>query len=153
MLARINVMLMVLLVICALGLVISQHRARKLFVDLERAQSNATAHEVRWNQLQVEQTELAKAARIDARARKDFGMQAVQPDRTLHLSVDPVSRAVSLSQPWIEPAAGGARAGVRATAAGGQATRGQATSGQATRGQTTRAPAARTPAAGQGASR
>ena len=118
MLARFNVMLMVLLVICALGLVNSQHRARKLFVDLERAQSQAMAHEVRWNQLQVEQTELAKAARIDARARKELGMQAVQADRTLHLSVDPVTRAVSLSQPWIERAAGPSRSGVRAAATG-----------------------------------
>lgn len=113
MLARANLMLAFLLVICALGLVTSQHRARKLFIDLERAQTHATEHEVRWNQLQVEQTELAKASRIDARARRELGMQAVPADRTLHLSVDPVSRKVSLSQPWLEPPAG-----IRAAIAG-----------------------------------
>lgn len=118
MLARFNVMLMLLLVICALGLVNSQHRARKFFVDLERAQAQAMVHEVRWNQLQVEQTELAKSARIDARARKELGMQTVQADRTLHLSVDPITRTVSLSQPWVERAAGTPRSGVRAAASG-----------------------------------
>lgn len=120
MLARFNLMLAFLLVICALGLVTSQHRARKLFIDLERAQTHAVDHEVRWNQLQVEQTELAKSSLIDARARSELGMQAVPADRTLHLSVDPVTRSVSLSQPWIEQPSGTGLAGVRAAAAGGR---------------------------------
>lgn len=120
MLTRINVMLAALLVLCALGLVTSQHHARKLFIDLERAQAHAAAHEVRWNQLQVEQTELAKSALIDARARRELGMQAVQGERTLHLSIDPVTRVVSLSQPWREvpvPARSGAGNAPRAGAA------------------------------------
>jgi len=120
MLARLNLMLAFLLVICALGLVTSQHRARKLFIDLERAQTHAVDHEVRWNQLQVEQTELAKSSLIDARARSELGMQAVPADRTLHLSVDPVTRSVSLSQPWIERPTGARISGVRAAAAGGR---------------------------------
>ena len=118
MLARFNLMLAFLLVICALGLVTSQHRARKLFIDLERAQTHAVEHEVRWNQLQVEQTELAKASLIDERARRELGMQAVPADRTLHLSIDPVTRSVSLSQPWIERPSGARLSGVRAAAAG-----------------------------------
>lgn len=102
MLTRINVMIAALLVLCALGLVKSQHHARSLFIDLERAQAHSAAHEVRWNQLQVEQTELAKSALIDARARRELGMQAVQGERTLHLSIDPITRVVTLSQPWRE---------------------------------------------------
>lgn len=116
MLTRINIVLTLLLVICGLGLVSSQHRARKLFIDHERALAHASAHEVRWNQLQVEQTELAKAARIDARARES-GMLPVGANRTLHLSVDPVTRVVSLSQPWIEREPGAGLAGVRAAVA------------------------------------
>jgi cell division protein FtsL len=118
MLGRFNLMIAFLLVICALGLVTSQHRARKLFIDLERAQTHALDHEVRWNQLQVEQTELAKVSLIDSRARSELGMQAVPADRTLHLSVDPVTRSVSLSQPWIERPTGARLAGVRAAATG-----------------------------------
>jgi len=120
MLTRINVMLAALLALCALGLVTSQHHARRLFIDLERAQAHSAAHEVRWNQLQVEQTELAKSALIDARARRELGMQAVQGERTLHLSIDPITRVVSLSQPWRE-VPGPARSGVRAAAAGAPA--------------------------------
>jgi cell division protein FtsL len=102
MLTRINVILVLLLVLCALGLVTSQHRARKVFVEVERAQAHAASHEVRWNQLQVEQTELAKSARIDSRARGELGMQSAPSERTLHLSIDPATRQVSLSQPWRE---------------------------------------------------
>jgi cell division protein FtsL len=114
MLTRINIMLVTLLVLCALGLVTSQHRARKLFIEVERTHANAAAHEVRWNQLKVEQTELAKSARIDARARGELGMQSVPAERTLHLSIDPNTRQVSLSQPWREAAP---TRGVRAAAA------------------------------------
>ncbi|MCM5570790.1 cell division protein FtsL [Burkholderiaceae bacterium FT117] len=154
MLVRFNLMLTALLVICALGLVTSQHRARKLFIDLERAQANAGAHEVRWNQLQVEQTELATSALIDARARRELGMQAVPADRTLHLSLDPVTRTVSLSQPWIEKAAGGKPGGVRAAAAGGArpaaqagAQRGPASSAASARALPSAGPARAAPAA------
>ncbi|NLD69879.1 MAG: cell division protein FtsL [Limnobacter sp.] len=119
MLTRVNVLLTALLVVCALGLVTSQHRARKVFVDVERAQAHAAAHEVRWNQLQVEQTELAKSARIDARARRELAMQSVAAERTLHLSIDPVTRQVSLSQPWREAAESARSGGVRPAVHGG----------------------------------
>lgn len=120
MLTRVNILFCALLVLFSIGLVTSQHRARELFIALERAQSHAVAHEVRWNQLQVEQTELAKAGLIDRRARRELGMQPVASERTLHLSVDPVTRAVSLSQPWRESQAGAgsrARGGARLGAA------------------------------------
>jgi cell division protein FtsL len=148
MLTRLNVMLAALLVLCALGLVTSQHHARKLFIDLERAQAHAAAHEVRWNQLQVEQTELAKSALIDARARRELGMQAVQGERTLHLSIDPVTRVVSLSQPWRElPVRSGAGGVPRAGAAGP----GQPQAGGSRAARPVAGPAAgKQPAAGRG---
>ena len=49
---RLNILLSMLLVVCALGLVTSQHRARKLFIDLEQANNQTQQHEVRWDQLQ-----------------------------------------------------------------------------------------------------
>lgn len=85
---RLTVLLAGLLVICALGLVTSQHRARKQFVDLEQAQSQARQLEVRWNQLQLDQTGLATASLIDSKARRGLSMQPVSPQRTLHLSVE-----------------------------------------------------------------
>ena len=85
---RVAVVLTALLVACALGLVASQHRARKLFVELERAQAQMRQIEVHWAQLQLEQTALATAARIDAKAKANLSMQSVTPQRTLYLSVD-----------------------------------------------------------------
>lgn len=93
---RVNLVLSLLLVLCALGLVSSQDRARKLFVDLERAQAQAARLEVQWDQLQIEQTVLAKAARIDTKARRELAMESISPRRTLHLLVDPADGAVRL---------------------------------------------------------
>lgn len=85
---RLNLILAGLLVVCALGLVTSQHRARKLFVDLEHAQNQSRQLEVRWKRLQLEQTRLATASLIDARARSGLAMQPASPKRTLYLNLD-----------------------------------------------------------------
>jgi cell division protein FtsL len=84
--AKFNVVLLAVLLACSLLLVTSQHRARKGFIELERAQAAARRHEVEWNQLRLEQTRLAKHSLIDAVARRDLKMQPVTPDRTLFLS-------------------------------------------------------------------
>lgn len=111
---RANILLAALLVVCALGLVTSQHRARKLFIDVERAQAQTAQLEVGWNQLQVEQTALAKAALIDAKARSELTMQPISPDRTLHLVVDPADRIVRLGAP-LPALAAAARGNARRT--------------------------------------
>jgi len=93
---RLNVLLAAILVICALGLVDSQHRARKLFVDLERARSQSRELDVQWNQLQLDQNRLATASRIDSKARKGLSMQPVPPQRTLYLSVEPAAEITAM---------------------------------------------------------
>ncbi len=82
---RLNILLALLLVVCALALVTAQHRARKLFVEHERARAASRQLETRWNELQVQQTQFAKTSLIDAKARQDMGMQAVPPERLVHL--------------------------------------------------------------------
>ena len=82
---KVNTLLVSVLLTCALLLVTSQHRARKAFIDLERAESVARKHEVEWSRLQLEQSRLAKHSLIDAAARVDLKMQPVTPDRTLYL--------------------------------------------------------------------
>ena len=90
---RVNLLLGALLIFCALGLVTSQQRARRLFVDLERAQAKAQLLEIQWDQLQLEQTGLAKASLIDSRARKGLAMQPLSADKTLHLTIDTAALA------------------------------------------------------------
>jgi cell division protein FtsL len=89
--AKLNALLLAMLLLCALLLVTSQHRARKMFIDLQRAQAQARQLDIDWNRLVLEQTQLAKHALIDPVARRELKMQPVTPDRTLYLSA-PVRR-------------------------------------------------------------
>ncbi len=93
---RLNMALIILLAACAIAVITSQHHARRLFVELERAQAQSRQLEIDWNQLRVQQTSLATAALIDAKARRDLGMESVGADRTLHLLRDPDTRAVQV---------------------------------------------------------
>ncbi len=70
---RVNLLLLVILVVCALSLVTSRHQARKLFVDLEREQARARAYETEYGQLQLEQSTWAMPARVEKIARNSSG--------------------------------------------------------------------------------
>jgi cell division protein FtsL len=63
--AKLNLLLLAVLVACAIGLVTSQHRARKLFSDLEREQARARALDVEYGQLQLEASTWALHARVE----------------------------------------------------------------------------------------
>jgi cell division protein FtsL len=65
MMTRLNVVLLVALVVCALSLVTSRHQSRKLFVDLEREQALTRNYDVEHGQLQIEQSTWAMPARIE----------------------------------------------------------------------------------------
>jgi cell division protein FtsL len=106
--AKLTALLTGMLLTCALLLVTSQHQARKAFIDLERAQATARKHEVEWNQLQLEQTRLAKHSLIDAVARRDLRMQPVTPERTLYVAAPP---GLSVSVPPVPSAGNGAAPG------------------------------------------
>jgi cell division protein FtsL len=62
---KLNIMLSIFLVLCALALVTSQHKARKLFTELTREQEAAKQIDVEWGQLQLEQSTWAMHARIE----------------------------------------------------------------------------------------
>jgi cell division protein FtsL len=68
-------------------LVKTQDKARHLFIELERAKTQARQLEVAWSQLQLEQSNLSKHARIQASAMKDLGMVPVTPDRTQYITL------------------------------------------------------------------
>ncbi len=77
--------LLALLVICSLLLVNSQHQARRLFIELERTQLRQRQLETEWDQLQVEQSNLARHSRIDGIART-LGMSTPGPARTQYMT-------------------------------------------------------------------
>ncbi len=85
---RVNFILALALVLCALSLVNAQYQARRLFVELERSQSVTRQLEVEWSQLQLDQSRLGLHSRIDALARHDLNMVPVTHDRTEYLTVE-----------------------------------------------------------------
>lgn len=73
--AGLNVLLLVAVVVCALSVVTSQHKARKLFVELQRGKEQAQQMEVEWGQLQLEQSTWATLARVEKIAAQQLQMQ------------------------------------------------------------------------------
>jgi cell division protein FtsL len=84
-----NVLLLVVVVICALSVVTSQHKARKLFVELQQAKDTAQKIEVEWGQLQLEQSTLTVPARIEKVAVQRLQMHAPSSDQIHYIRFNP----------------------------------------------------------------
>lgn len=85
---RLSFILTLTLVLCALSVVTSQYQARRLFIELERAQSVAKQLDIEWAQLQLDQSTLGKHARIEVNARRELHMMSVTPARTQYLTLE-----------------------------------------------------------------
>lgn len=72
------------LVASSLSLITSQHRARGLFVELERAQQQAQQFEAEGNRLRVELGRVSQPATVEAAAHQ-LGLRAVDSARTAFL--------------------------------------------------------------------
>jgi cell division protein FtsL len=91
--ARLNLLLLAVLVVCALAVITSQHRARKLFIDLEQAQAGAKKLDEEWTQLQLEQGTWATHKRVEAVSSKSLGMRLPDPASTRIVAGPPVAEA------------------------------------------------------------
>jgi cell division protein FtsL len=78
---RVNILLLVILVVCALSLVTSRHQSRKLFVDLEHERARARAYDTEYGQLQLEQSTWAMPARVEKIARIELKMRLPEHGR------------------------------------------------------------------------
>ena len=85
--ARLNIILILIALACALSAVSANHRARKIFTELEATQKRMRDLEVEWGQLQLEQSTLAAHVRIEKAAREKLGMKPPAPGQII--SVDP----------------------------------------------------------------
>ena len=79
--ARLNLLLLCLAIACALGVVTSQHKARKLFVELQKEQELARQMEVEWGQLQLEQSTWAMPTRVEKIASRQLQMQLPRSEK------------------------------------------------------------------------
>jgi cell division protein FtsL len=82
---RTNVLLLVVLVICALGLVSSQHKARRLVTQLEQEQTRGRTLDIEFGQLQLEQSTWAMHARVERIAGDKLRMRPTDATRTFVL--------------------------------------------------------------------
>lgn len=83
--ARLNLILLLIAVACALATVNANHRARKLFTSLEKEQQRMRALDVEWGQLQLEQSTWAAHARIERIAKERLQMKAPLPAQIMAL--------------------------------------------------------------------
>ncbi len=86
---RFNMILLLIVVVCALGAVTSQHRARKLFQDLEGEQERVRKLDIEYGQLQLELSTWATHPRIEKIARDRLHM--VTPDAVAKVVDRPVA--------------------------------------------------------------
>lgn len=78
---RLNLILLGVVVLCALGVVTSQHRARQLYADLHHAEEQAKQMNTEYGQLQLEQSTWAMHARIEKIASEHLQMKVPEPSR------------------------------------------------------------------------
>ena len=81
--ARLNLLLVLVAVLCALSVVGSNHRARKLHTELESTQKHMRDLEVEWGQLQLEQSTVAAHVRVEKLARDRLGMRQPAPGQII----------------------------------------------------------------------
>lgn len=72
---RLNLLLLLAAIACALGVVTSQHKARKLFVELQQEKEQAQEMEVEWGKLQLEQSTWATPVRVEQIAAQKLQMR------------------------------------------------------------------------------
>jgi len=84
---RTNILLILLIVACALSVVSSQHKSRRLFVDLEKSQELARQLAVEWDQLQLEQLTWATHSRVEKIAVNQLHMR--MPDASRVQAIPP----------------------------------------------------------------
>jgi cell division protein FtsL len=85
---RLNLILFFVLIMVSLGVVTSQHKARKLYFELEQLQDLNKKYETEYGQLQLEQSTWAMHSRIEELATKKLGMQVPDAKRIQVISLE-----------------------------------------------------------------
>jgi len=83
---RVNILLLLAVLVCSLGVVTSQHKARKLFQAMEAEQERARQLEIEFGQLQLELSTWATSPRIEKIAREKLKMRTPDPARIITAS-------------------------------------------------------------------
>jgi cell division protein FtsL len=85
---KLNLLLALVLVACALSVVSARHQARKLFVALQSEQGRGRDLDVEWGQLQLEISTWLMHNRVEEVARSRLHMTIPEPSRIYVLRDD-----------------------------------------------------------------
>jgi len=85
---RVNFLLLLLVIACAIGVITSQHQARKRFTEIEGEHATAKKIAEEWTQLQLEQSTWATHKRVAALATSQLGMRMPDPSTTTILTLE-----------------------------------------------------------------
>lgn len=85
---RMNIILLLVLIGCALSVVTSQHQARNLFMALQSAQEQERKLDNEWRELQIEAQTLGNGKRIEQKASRELGMRLPDAKKTVMVVLD-----------------------------------------------------------------
>ena len=89
---RLNLILFFTLIAVALGVVTSQHKARKLYFELEQEENLTKKYDTEYGQLQLEQSTWAMHSRVEELATKRLQMQVPDAKRIQVISQEDMAR-------------------------------------------------------------
>jgi cell division protein FtsL len=89
-------LLAIALFVSALALVTAQHRARSLFIDVERAQQQTHQLDIDYDRLKIELARLSQPGYVETEARR-LGLKPVDGSRTVFLNLPAASAAAPLA--------------------------------------------------------
>ena len=87
---RVNTLLLLVLIGCALSVVTSQHKARKFFIELQMEQESERKLDSEWRELQIEAQTQGAGKRIEQKAANELGMGMPDPKKTVIVVLDSV---------------------------------------------------------------
>jgi cell division protein FtsL len=82
---RINLLLLLAVVLCAMSVVRAQYQGRRLFAALDVAQQRAEQLQLEHDRLQVEYRAMTAPGRIEQIARTQLDMRPITPARTIYV--------------------------------------------------------------------
>jgi cell division protein FtsL len=89
---QLNLSLFIVLILMALGVVTSQHEARKSYSEHERLLALAEQYKTEHEQLQIEQSTWAMHSRVEEMATKQLQMKVPAPKDVQVIVLDGVNR-------------------------------------------------------------
>lgn len=99
---RINILLAVIVTVCALAVVTARHQARKSFVELQSLEKQGRELDIEWGRLQLEQSTWAMHSRIEEIASSQLHMSVPDLKRIQVVKADPAG-ADAASEVEVQP--------------------------------------------------